>query len=102
MRNGVPAKQADALDNALNEIIKKRIERNTNGQVVVMGQQSKQDIEVLEKEFSEQVCGNLYVGNLNPRVNEEILFREFYKFGPIESIKVMYPRTQEDRDKGYN
>ena len=31
---------------------------------------------------------NLYVGNLAASVTEEVLFREFQKFGPIQSVKV--------------
>ncbi|KAJ3093012.1 U2 snRNP-associated SURP domain-containing protein [Quaeritorhiza haematococci] len=45
---------------------------------------------------------NLYVGNLNPVVNEEMLCKEFGAFGDIASIKIMWPRTQEERDRNRN
>jgi len=40
---------------------------------------------------------NLYVGNLAPSLNEEGLFRVFERFGPIQSVKVMWPRSEEER-----
>ncbi|KAG0314102.1 U2 snRNP-associated SURP domain-containing protein [Linnemannia gamsii] len=45
---------------------------------------------------------NLYVGNLHPAVNEEQLCMEFGIYGPIASVKVMWPRTQEEIDRGCN
>ncbi|KAK1372469.1 hypothetical protein POM88_028662 [Heracleum sosnowskyi] len=42
---------------------------------------------------------NLYVGNLvpQPEVNENFLLRTFGRFGPIASVKIMWPRTEEER-----
>lgn len=45
---------------------------------------------------------NLYVGNINPTITETGLCQEFGKFGPIASVKIMWPRTQEEKDKGNN
>ncbi|KAI8371263.1 hypothetical protein EDC96DRAFT_573334 [Choanephora cucurbitarum] len=45
---------------------------------------------------------NLYVGNINPTTTEAGLCQEFGKFGPIASVKIMWPRTQEEKDKGNN
>ncbi|KAI8815346.1 hypothetical protein BJ742DRAFT_864575 [Cladochytrium replicatum] len=45
---------------------------------------------------------NLYVGNLNPAVNEEMLCKEFARYGPIASVKIMWPRTQEERERNRN
>eukprot|EP00192_Tetraselmis_astigmatica_P006934 CAMPEP_0117654630 /NCGR_PEP_ID=MMETSP0804-20121206/3845_1 /TAXON_ID=1074897 /ORGANISM="Tetraselmis astigmatica, Strain CCMP880" /LENGTH=766 /DNA_ID=CAMNT_0005460921 /DNA_START=206 /DNA_END=2503 /DNA_ORIENTATION=+ len=45
---------------------------------------------------------NLYVGNLAPEVDEEVLKREFGQFGPIASVKVMWPRSEEERRRGRN
>lgn len=104
LKHGVPIKQAKALDNALSEIIKKRMQRNSNNPFVAAttGNDNNSNLKILEQEYSDSVSGNLYVGNLHPRVSEEILFREFCKFGPIENIKIMYPRTAEDKAKGHN
>ncbi|KAI7860901.1 hypothetical protein BDC45DRAFT_493073 [Circinella umbellata] len=45
---------------------------------------------------------NLYVGNINPTVNEMMICHEFAKFGPIASVKIMWPRTQEEHDRNRN
>ncbi|KAI8991388.1 hypothetical protein BDF20DRAFT_812241 [Mycotypha africana] len=45
---------------------------------------------------------NLYVGNINPTTTEIGLCQEFGKHGPIASVKIMWPRTQEEKDKGNN
>ncbi|KAI8078079.1 uncharacterized protein B0P05DRAFT_544033 [Gilbertella persicaria] len=45
---------------------------------------------------------NLYVGNINPTMTETGLCHEFGKYGPIASVKIMWPRTQEEKDKGNN
>ena len=38
---------------------------------------------------------NLYVGNIAPTVDEQTLMTEFVRFGPIASVKIMWPRTEE-------
>ncbi len=45
---------------------------------------------------------NVYVGSLHPTVDEERLVMEFGKFGDISSVKIMWPRTQEEHDRGRN
>lgn len=62
---------------------------------------------------------NLYVGNINPKVhqtclvwyvnllvlfqmNEENLCQLFGKFGPLASVKVMWPRTEEEKARNKN
>jgi RNA recognition motif. (a.k.a. RRM, RBD, or RNP domain) len=45
---------------------------------------------------------NLYVGNLAPAVTEEVLFKQFSQFGPIASVKIMWPRTEDERKRGRN
>uniref|UniRef100_A0A6S8KMZ3 U2 snRNP-associated SURP motif-containing protein n=2 Tax=Dunaliella TaxID=3044 RepID=A0A6S8KMZ3_DUNTE len=45
---------------------------------------------------------NLYVGNLAPDVDEPVLVKEFGRFGAIGSVKVMWPRDEEQRRKGRN
>lgn len=41
---------------------------------------------------------NLYMGNIAPNISEEQLCEIFGKFGPIASVKIMYPRG-EDREE---
>lgn len=45
---------------------------------------------------------NLYVGNLAPDVDEEILKREFGRFGAVASVKIMWPRDDDQRRRGRN
>lgn len=45
---------------------------------------------------------NLYLGNINPTVNENDLCDLFGKFGPLASIKIMWPRTDEEKARNRN
>eukprot|EP01047_Picozoa_sp_COSAG01_P020042 COSAG01_NODE_1133_length_11566_cov_25.815819_2_plen_363_part_00 len=45
---------------------------------------------------------NLYVGNLAPTLNEDYIARVFSVHGAIGSVKVMWPRTDEERARGRN
>ncbi|CAD7701765.1 unnamed protein product [Ostreobium quekettii] len=45
---------------------------------------------------------NLYVGNLAPDVDEDILKKEFGRFGAIASVKIMWPRDEDQRRRGRN
>jgi U2-associated protein SR140 len=45
---------------------------------------------------------NLYVGNISPMVDEAYLCKEFAYYGPIASVKIMWPRTQEEKDRNRN
>lgn len=45
---------------------------------------------------------NLYIGNVNPTVNENDLCDVFAAFGPLASVKIMWPRTDEERARNRN
>ena len=45
---------------------------------------------------------NLYVGNIAPTVTEETLKELFERFGELYSVKVMWPRTDEERARKRN
>jgi len=45
---------------------------------------------------------NIYVGNINPKMQEKELCEIFGKFGPLASVKIMWPRTDEERQRGRN
>ncbi|XP_014681632.1 PREDICTED: U2 snRNP-associated SURP motif-containing protein-like [Priapulus caudatus] len=45
---------------------------------------------------------NLYLGNLNPKMTEKELCEIFGKFGPLASIKIMWPRSEEEAQRGRN
>ncbi|XP_028839203.1 U2 snRNP-associated SURP motif-containing protein-like isoform X2 [Denticeps clupeoides] len=48
------------------------------------------------------VTTNLYIGCINPKMNEEMLCKEFGKYGPLASVKIMWPRTDEERTRVTN
>ena len=43
---------------------------------------------------------NIYLGNISPKLSEPQLTQLFGRFGPLASIKIMYPRTDEERSRG--
>ncbi|KAI8583941.1 hypothetical protein K450DRAFT_220711 [Umbelopsis ramanniana AG] len=45
---------------------------------------------------------NLYLGNISPTINEASLCRDFAIFGPIASVKIMWPRSQEEKERNRN
>ncbi|CDU85247.1 U2 snRNP-associated SURP motif-containing protein, putative [Plasmodium yoelii] len=47
-----------------------------------------------------ETLANLYLGNLSAEVTEEYLCQRFGKFGKVSSVKIMYPRKEEDKKKG--
>ncbi|XP_065840791.1 U2 snRNP-associated SURP motif-containing protein-like [Oscarella lobularis] len=53
-------------------------------------------------DFGDPCTTNLYVGNIHPKMNEESLCHYFGKYGPLASIKIMWPRNEEERSRGSN
>uniref|UniRef100_A0A3B4U6A4 Zgc:163098 n=1 Tax=Seriola dumerili TaxID=41447 RepID=A0A3B4U6A4_SERDU len=45
---------------------------------------------------------NLYISCISPKMNEEMLCKEFGKYGPLASVKIMWPRTDEERCRTSN
>lgn len=45
---------------------------------------------------------NLYLGNLSPKISEQELMKLFGKYGPLASIKIMWPRSEEEKSRGRN
>uniref|UniRef100_T1GB04 U2 snRNP-associated SURP motif-containing protein n=1 Tax=Megaselia scalaris TaxID=36166 RepID=T1GB04_MEGSC len=45
---------------------------------------------------------NLYLGNLSPKISEQQLMEIFGRYGPLASIKIMWPRSEEERSRGRN
>lgn len=45
---------------------------------------------------------NLYVGNISPATTEAQVAKVFGRYGPVESVKIMWPRTDEERRRGRN
>jgi U2-associated protein SR140 len=45
---------------------------------------------------------NLYLSNLSSMVTEELLYEIFRKFGEINSIKIMWPRSEDEKFRKRN
>ena len=45
---------------------------------------------------------NLYVSNIYKSVTEEILMEMFGRYGPLASVKIMWPRKEEEATKTHN
>ncbi|XP_046671821.1 U2 snRNP-associated SURP motif-containing protein [Homalodisca vitripennis] len=45
---------------------------------------------------------NLYLGNLHPKITEQQLMEVFGKYGPLASIKIMWPRSDEEKARARN
>lgn len=45
---------------------------------------------------------NIYLGNLNPKISEQQLMELFGRYGPLASIKIMWPRSEEEKSRGRN
>ncbi|XP_028276843.1 U2 snRNP-associated SURP motif-containing protein isoform X2 [Parambassis ranga] len=56
----------------------------------------------LYDDLSVPVTTNLYISCISPKMNEEILCKEFSKYGPLASVKIMWPRTDEERCRTSN
>ncbi|XP_034055989.1 U2 snRNP-associated SURP motif-containing protein [Gymnodraco acuticeps] len=57
---------------------------------------------VLYDDLTVPTTTNLYIGCISPKMNEEILCKEFGKYGPLASVKIMWPRTDEERCRTSN
>lgn len=45
---------------------------------------------------------NIYLGSLNPKLTEAQLCEIFGRYGPLASVKIMWPRTDEERTRNRN
>uniref|UniRef100_G3QBW7 Zgc:163098 n=1 Tax=Gasterosteus aculeatus TaxID=69293 RepID=G3QBW7_GASAC len=63
---------------------------------------SPPDPTVLYDDLTVPTTTNLYISCISPKMNEEILCKEFGKYGPLASVKIMWPRTDEERCRTSN
>lgn len=45
---------------------------------------------------------NIYLGNLNPKISELQLMELFGQYGPLASVKIMWPRSEEEKSRRRN
>lgn len=57
---------------------------------------------VENSQCADPMTTNLFLGNVNPRMDEQQLCELFGKYGPLASVKVMWPRTDEERARERN
>lgn len=57
---------------------------------------------VLYDDLTVPTTTNLYISCISPKMNEEMLCKEFGKYGPLASVKIMWPRTDEERCRTSN
>ena len=55
-----------------------------------------------ENNKEDQTSTNLYISNISPLTKEPELYRLFYTYGPIASVKIMWPYTEEERSRNRN
>ncbi|XP_071838285.1 U2 snRNP-associated SURP motif-containing protein-like [Apostichopus japonicus] len=53
-------------------------------------------------DYGDPTTTNIFLGSINPKMNEEMLCAEFGKYGPLASVKIMWPRTDEERARNRN
>ncbi|XP_033637399.1 U2 snRNP-associated SURP motif-containing protein-like [Asterias rubens] len=53
-------------------------------------------------DYGDPSTTNIFLGSINPKMDEEMLCEEFGKYGPLASVKIMWPRTDEERSRNRN
>ncbi|KAG0309539.1 U2 snRNP-associated SURP domain-containing protein [Dissophora globulifera] len=95
------AKRKKEMDAFLEELKRNQAERDERAGPRA-GRPSQDDYKMGSRDTGDPKTTNLYIGNINPTVNEEQLCMEFAKYGPIASIKIMWPRTTEEIERNRN
>ncbi|KAF9981939.1 U2 snRNP-associated SURP domain-containing protein, partial [Modicella reniformis] len=95
------AKRKKEMDTFLEELKRNQAERDER-RAGVTAQDDFKDYKMGSRDTGDPNTTNLYIGNINPTVNEEQLCMEFAKYGPIASIKIMWPRTTEEIERNRN
>ena len=85
-----------AIDMVMEEMMAKQLERDKAKRE---GRELDADGETRKgptKEERDPYSTNLYLGNLPREIDEDMLLGEFAKFGPVASVKIMWPREGEE------
>lgn len=45
---------------------------------------------------------NIFISNLSPKTKEQDLMQRFGKYGPLASVKIMWPRSDEEKARNAN
>ncbi|KAG0046139.1 U2 snRNP-associated SURP domain-containing protein [Gryganskiella cystojenkinii] len=97
------AKRRQNMDAFFEELKRNQAEREERGvNPHQPSRPSMDDVKAGSRDTGDPHTTNLYIGNINPTVNEEQLCLEFARYGPIASIKIMWPRTTEEIERNRN
>ncbi|CAD7077160.1 unnamed protein product [Hermetia illucens] len=102
----------EAFKEELKQIQEEREERHKYKQMARMPEFSKmisshdsdnpRDSDVGSFDNGDPNTTNLYLGNLSPKISEQQLMELFGRYGPLASIKIMWPRSEEEKSRGRN
>ena len=67
-----------------------------------MGGHMKSETESGSYDNGDPNTTNLYLGNLSPKISEQQLMELFGKYGPLASVKIMWPRSEEEKSRQRN
>ena len=83
--------------------VREQLENSQLGSALSTGLSSKlSSISYYDSAVDDPHSTNLYVGNLSMKIDEEQLCKIFGEFGPLASIKIMWPRNDEERKRDRN
>uniref|UniRef100_A0A1B6MMK8 U2 snRNP-associated SURP motif-containing protein n=1 Tax=Graphocephala atropunctata TaxID=36148 RepID=A0A1B6MMK8_9HEMI len=88
-------------------IQEEREERHKYKGVIKQMDDPESGVVIDESKIGSFDCGdptttNLYLGNLHPKITEQQLMEVFGKYGPLASIKIMWPRSDEEKARARN
>ncbi|CAO3667790.1 unnamed protein product [Umbelopsis vinacea] len=79
---------------------------NYDGKKIMLGNLNRHQIAFADRpgshDLGDMTTTNLYLGNISPTINEALLCRDFAIFGPIASVKIMWPRSLEEKERNRN
>lgn len=89
----------ESFKEELEQIHKEREERQKQKAEPIV---TPTESEISSGETNDPLSTNLYVNNLNPKVTELTLMELFGSFGPLASVKIMWPRSDEEKTRSKN
>jgi len=96
--NAIPLGQAGAPKSEIEMLLAEMKGRQARGEHLASATQARPG----RAQGGDPTTTNIFVSNLAPTTTEEDLRDAFARFGPLVSVKVMWPRTDEERARGSN
>lgn len=94
----------ESFKEELAQIHKEREERQKHKEDLKLYTKAVENIDTncSSVEHGDPTSTNLYVNNLCPKITELQLMELFGKYGPLASVKIMWPRSEEERNRNKN